>query len=136
MIVADASLLANLIIPELDQTLAEAVYRFDPQWRAPGLWQYELRNVLLKYVKTRGMTETLAVAFMDRAFSAIQGAELQAPSLAVISTGASLRISSYDAEYVALARELGVPLVTFDKKLAKAASGIAFLPADFVARES
>ena len=133
MIVADASLLAHLLIPGLEAPLAESVLILDAEWRAPGLWRYELKNVLLKSVRARALSEAVAEDLMVRASRAMDGAEQDAPSAAVMATAHALAISAYDAEYVALAHELGVPLVTFDRKLAKAARGIALLPADFVA---
>jgi predicted nucleic acid-binding protein len=60
MIVADASLLANLLIPGLDQASAEAVQQRDSDWRAPGLWSYEFRNVLLKYIRRGDLTQDQA----------------------------------------------------------------------------
>jgi hypothetical protein len=39
MIVADASLLAHLLIPSPESALAEDVYRKDPEWSAPVLWR-------------------------------------------------------------------------------------------------
>jgi predicted nucleic acid-binding protein len=55
-----------------------------------------------------------------------------APSSAVIASAAAHKISSYDAEYVALAQHLRVPLITYDQKLVRAAAGIALSPADFL----
>ena len=45
---------------------------------------------------------------------------------------ACCRITAYDAEFVVLARQLGVRLVTFDKPLRKAFPEIAVDPAAFM----
>jgi predicted nucleic acid-binding protein len=134
MIVADASLLANLLIPGLDAPLAEAVMRRDHHWNSPLLWRYEVKNVLVKYIRAEGITEMIADNLMTRALRAMISENREAASSETIRTALEFRISSYDAEYVALARSLGVPLVTFDKKLARAAGGIACLPAEFIGR--
>jgi predicted nucleic acid-binding protein len=57
-----------------------------------------------------------------------------AASSDTLAAAVTLGLSSYDAEYLALAQTLGVPLVTFDRKLAKASSGIALLPREYLAR--
>ena len=41
-------------------------------------------------------------------------------------------VSAYDAEYVSLAMDLGVSLVTADEKILKEFEGIAISPEDFV----
>lgn len=40
--------------------------------------------------------------------------------------------SAYDCEFVALAKEFGLPLVTFDKKILREFSEIAFHPEEFI----
>ncbi len=60
MIVADASLLAHLLIPSRNSAFAEAVYRKDPEWSAPILWRSELRSVLRKHIRHSGMKIELA----------------------------------------------------------------------------
>jgi predicted nucleic acid-binding protein len=132
MIVADASLLAHLLIPGLDQASAEAVQRRDSDWRAPGLWSYEFRNVLLKYIRRGDLSQDQANQLMTRALAGMGSVWQDAPSSAVLAAAATYNISSYDGEYVALAQHARVPLVTCDKKLARAATGIALSPADFL----
>ncbi len=133
MIIADASLVAHLLIPGLDNATAEAVRSLDADWRAPGLWVYELRNVLVKYVRAGALTERNTEELMLQVLRAMHELELNAGSSSVISTALRSNISSYDAEYVAAAKTHGIALVTYDLKLAKAAPGIAFLPVDFLA---
>lgn len=134
MIVADASLLAHSLIPGLDKDSADAVRRLDADWRVPGLWRYELRNVLLKYIRAGALPEETAKNLMAHVFNVMNAAEQDAPSDAVISAAMKFTITSYDAEYIALAEALDVPLITFDKKLVRAAAGLAFLPGDFISQ--
>src|SRR5271170_7067527 len=117
MIVADASLLGRLLIPGTDQSMAEAIQRRTPDWRAPGLWTYELRNVLLKYIRAGVLSEDAANSTMSHALQIMGNVSSDAPSPHVLATAVSLGISAYDAAYVALAEQLRVPLITFDQKL-------------------
>jgi predicted nucleic acid-binding protein len=131
MIVADASLLANLLIPGLDHASAESVQKIDSDWRAPRLWQYEFKNTLIKYVRVRAITEQTAENLLFHSLQIMKGAEQDAPSKDALTIATTHKISAYDAEYLAIAQQLGIPLITYDRKLVKAAPGIAFLPADF-----
>ena len=131
MIVADASLLAHLLIPSPDSALAEAVYRKDPEWSAPVLWRSELRSVLLKHMRHSGMKIELAKAVVEKALLVIRDRETPPPNLAVLEAALFFNVSAYDAEYLVVARQLGVPLLTFDRKLQQAAPELAISPKAF-----
>ena len=133
MIIADASLLANLLIPGLDLVSAEAVRSRDSDWRAPGLWPYEFRNTLLKYIKADRLSQLAASNLIGHALQIMGSPGRDAASSDTLATAVTFGLSSYDAEYVAFAKTLGVPLVTFDRRLAKAAPGIAFRPDEYLA---
>jgi len=53
---------------------------------------------------------------------------------ACLALAAKGRISGYDAEFVLAAEHLGQPLVSADRRLAKAFPGRALSPEEFVAR--
>lgn len=131
MIVADASLLAHLLIPSPDSAVAEAVYRRDAEWSAPILWRSELSSVLLKHVRHSGMKIELAKEVLERARLVIKDREARPAATAVLEMAVSFKVSAYDAEYLVLARQLDVPLLTFDRKLQRAAKGIAIAPREF-----
>jgi predicted nucleic acid-binding protein len=131
MIVADASLLAHLLIPSPDSAVAEAVYRRDAEWSAPILWRSELSSVLLKHIRHSGMKIELAKEVLERALLVIKDREALPATTAVLEVAVSFKVSAYDAEYLVLARQLGVPLLTFDQKLQQAAHGIAIAPGNF-----
>jgi predicted nucleic acid-binding protein len=52
-------------------------------------------------------------------------------SLVLELVGAS-KCTSYDCEYVALAREMNLPLVTFDKQVVGQFPRVAVFPPDFI----
>jgi len=131
MIVADASLLAHLLIPSPDSALAEAVYRKDPEWSAPVLWRSELRSVLLQHIRHSGMKIELAKAVVEKALLVIRDRETLLPTPAVLEAAVFFNVSAYDAEYLVMARQRGVPLLTFDQKLQQAAQVLAIAPDAF-----
>ena len=68
-----------------------------------------------------------------RAASRLSGGEHELSTMAVLRAAEDNRITAYDLEFVVLAQELGVPLVTFDKQVLAAFPAIAIHPAQFVA---
>jgi len=54
---------------------------------------------------------------MDQALRLMRGMEYQVTSLRVLSLVASSSCSAYDCEFVALAQDLDVPLVTVDRHI-------------------
>ena len=97
MIVADASLLAHLLIPSPDSAVAEAVYRRDAEWSAPILWRSELSSVLLKHVRHSGMKIELAKEVFERARLVIKDREARPAATAVLEMAVSFKVSAYDA---------------------------------------
>jgi predicted nucleic acid-binding protein len=119
MIVADANVIAHLTIRSEFSPLAEAVYAADASWAAPLLWLSEYRNTLAKYIQQRGMTIESALLSLRSAEEIIGGRTYNLASEKVLELVNAPGCSAYDCEYVALAQELGVPLVTTDKQLLK-----------------
>jgi len=134
MIVADATLLVHFALPVSrvnDVVTAKDVYRRDPVWRVTALWRSEVRHVGVKYVQAGDLSLgdlTDALVVLD---------DMLAESTESVEHGEVLRaalgygLSGYDAEYVALAERLGVPLVTSDKQVLAAVSR-AVAPGAFV----
>lgn len=124
MIVVDTNVLAYLWIPGPLTDRCAALLQRDPAWMAPPLWRSELRNVLANHLRA-GLTT------LDGAMRAMEGAEAQMASTTVdVESEAVLRLaadsgcSAYDCEFVALAHDVGIPLVTADRKLRKSFPGI------------
>jgi predicted nucleic acid-binding protein len=118
VIVADTNLIAYLLIRGQHTGEAEAVYRKDPQWSAPVLWRSEFRNVLVFYLQ-RGLIG-IGEAFdtMEQAERLMRGQEFEVESSRVLRLAAgAAACSAYDCDFVGLAQDLGVPLVTSDSAL-------------------
>jgi predicted nucleic acid-binding protein len=113
VIVADANVVAYLLLPGERTAEAEAVYRKDPEWVVPVVCLSELRSVLMQYLRE---------------------AEVESPR--VLELAASSKCSSYDCEYVALAEVVGVRLVTTDGPVLRAFPKLAVTPSAFLESES
>ena len=132
MIVADSSLVAYLLIPGEKTGLAEEVFRKDSEWAVPLICRSEVRNILVLYMRHEGMSPVQAKRTMELAESLWRSREYAVPSDDVLDLAAGHKITAYNAEFVVLARELNVPLVTFDKALQKSFPKIAIVPEKFV----
>ena len=111
--------------------LAEAVYAADASWVAPLLWRSEYRNTLMKYVQHRGMTIESALLSL-RSAEEVVGNSYDVSSEKILELAARSQCGACDCEYVALAEDLGVKLVTTDKQVLLAFPKIAVSLEKFV----
>lgn len=132
MIVADVNLLAYLLIAGEHTEEARAVLQRDTVWTFPYLWRSEFRNILALYLQHRAMSLSDASLIWDSASSKARHHEYSVEPQAILGLVARQPLTAYDAEYVALANYLKVPLVTFDKKLQVAAPRTAISAKDFL----
>ncbi len=131
MIIADSNLIAYLLIPGDQSERSESVLKKDAEWASPVIWRSELRNVLTLYMRHQGMTLIQAQQTIGKAERLLQRNEFVVPSDLVLKLTAHKPISAYDAEFIVLAEQLQVPLVTFDKALHRLFPKIAVHPDKF-----
>jgi predicted nucleic acid-binding protein len=117
--VIDASAMAALAFDEASAVVvrdAIAGYRL----HAPALLEFELANAAWKRARqfpdrVNDLADALDIVWqLDVRYRPID-------RRAVIETAVQTGLSAYDASYLWLSRQLGVPLITLDKKLAAAA---------------
>ena len=132
MIVVDTNIVVYLLVPGRLSRAAEAVFRRDSGWAAPLLWRSEFRNVLALYVRRGTLTLEEAVSTMEKAELLLQSRTYEIKSREVLRLAAESGCSAYDCEFVALAQDLGVPLVTSDRKLAAKFKSTAIPLQEFV----
>ena len=125
MIIVDTNVLVYATIPGKWTEAALAAAERDPDWAAPPLWRFELRNVLATAMRTQGMKLALALAAFEAAEGLVIDTDLQPAVEEILKLAARGKISAYDAEFVYAAEQLDLPLVTADRRLAKAFPGRA-----------
>lgn len=133
MIVADTNLLIYLYVQGQRTQESEAVLQQDAVWTAPLLWRSEFRNVLISLVRTDALQLEKALVIIDEAERWLTGHEYSVVSRQVLDLASRSGCSAYDCEFVALAQDLEVPLVTNDRQILKAFPTIAVSPLAFTA---
>ena len=131
MIAVDTNVVAYLLTPSPHTPAAIAAYRRDPVWAAPTLWRSEFRNVLVNLIRAGQMSFSQALTNFAEAEQLLAEGEYQPQVAAVIEAAVATGCSAYDCEFAAVARDLGVPLVTADRRLAAAFPDIAVTLGEF-----
>lgn len=117
MIAVDVNTIAYLWIPGELTELAEKALERDPHWVTSVLWRSEFRNILAGYIRRGGLDPTAARRCLDGAETQLARYEYLLPSDLVMSKVRASTCSAYDCEYVALAEDLRVTLVTSDREI-------------------
>ncbi|MDH4327238.1 MAG: type II toxin-antitoxin system VapC family toxin [Nitrospira sp.] len=128
MIVADTNLLIYLYVQGQRTEESEAVLRRDPVWTAPLLWRSEFRNALIGLVRKDALALDEALSMVDEAERWLAGREYSVVSRHVLTLAEKSGCSACDCEFVALAQDLAVQLVTTDRQILKAFPTIAISP--------
>jgi predicted nucleic acid-binding protein len=136
VIVVDTNLLAHLYVNGEHSESAAQVLMKDPDWSAPLLWRSEFRNTLVKCARARLIEWSDAFRIMAEAESLMSGSEYAIVSGNVLSLAASSACSAYDVEFVALAREMGILLVTTDRRLLESFPDTAVTPERYLSPTS
>jgi predicted nucleic acid-binding protein len=132
VIVADTNLIAFLHLPGAKSAVADAVLLKDAEWCVPPLWRSEFRNILFAFVRTQGMDVALAETHWLDALTHLAPNQAEPDAALVLEKSRTTRLTAYDAEYVTLAEQLGIPLVTSDKDILKAFPKLALTPEAFL----
>ncbi len=119
MIAVDANIICYYFIKSEKTDIAERVWEKDPEWVLPVFWRMEFLNVISKYCRFSGMTLDEAKSLFAVAWEILSEKESHTDPENVLELSVAKDISVYDAEYVSLAKSLGIKLVTSDKELLK-----------------
>lgn len=131
MIVVDTNVIASLWLPNDMDEWVYMVLKKDSDWMAPLLWRSEFRNVLSIYLRKNILELPVVLQAIEEAEQLMVANEFEVNSTQVMSLVSDSSCSAYDCEFVALADDLNVQLVTFDKKIIREFPSIAISPKEF-----
>ncbi|HMP72261.1 MAG TPA: type II toxin-antitoxin system VapC family toxin [Kiritimatiellia bacterium] len=120
MIVTDVNILAYYVIEGERSAEVQRLWSIDNEWMVPVFWRVEFQSVLWKYSRLQGMPLNHAANLYEQALHLFSENERHLSDDAALREAIASGISIYDAQYVALARQLKVPCVSLDKPLQKA----------------
>ncbi len=131
MVIVDANVLAYFLVEGEKTDRVRLLRAIDPDWQAPALIFYEIANVLARVAKQGGISLEAAQAAFATALKLVTPVRRRFPGDRTIEIAVKLRLSAYDACYLATAESLGVPLATEDSRLLRLAPEIARAPASW-----
>ncbi len=132
MIVADTNLIVYLYVKGQRTNQVEAVLQQDPAWAAPLLWRSEFRNTLMGLVKRKDLGLDDVLEIVSEAEQWMMGREYTVVSYKVLQLAGQSGCSAYDCEFVSLAMDLEVSLVTSDRQILRAFPRVALSPEKFI----
>ena len=131
MIVVDTNVIVSMWVPNDMDEWVYKVLKKDHDWIAPLLWRSEFRNVLSIYLRKEILDLSVLLQATEEAEHLMNANEFEVNSTQVMSLVSDSSCSAYDCEFVALADDLNVQLVTFDKKILREFPDIAIHPKEF-----
>ena len=119
MIVVDVNVVAYFLVLGEKTAVARDLLHRDPDWRLPALWRHEYLNVLATFAREGGATVAEARTLWRRAVELFGPREQSVDMELALVLATENRISAYDAQYIALARQLQTVCITEDWRLLK-----------------
>ena len=117
MIVVDVNVIAYFLVAGEKTPAARELLQREPDWRLPALWRHEYLNVLATFTREGGATIAEAKTLWRRGIELFGPREQSVDMESALALATENRISAYDAQYIALARQLQTVCVTEDQRL-------------------
>ena len=117
MIVADSNLIVSCVLESEATEAALRLRRRDGDWAVPRLWRYEVMNIFATLTRTGRLAPGMAERLYGPLEDALRAGERDPSPASVCALCGKHGITAYDAQFVALAGDLGCPLYTQDKEL-------------------
>jgi predicted nucleic acid-binding protein len=125
MIVVDTNVMVYLLTGSGQGTEAAHLLAKDTEWAAPPILLSELQNVMVALLRRGQIQEEDAVGICEDALLVLGDRIATVPPRMVLRAALQGGLSAYDAEFVVLARHLGVSLVTADQAILDGAPDVA-----------
>ena len=132
MIVVDTNIISHFWLPSDHSQLCDQVFEQDPEWIAPVLWISEFRNVVSLYLRKQLIDLSKALQISEKAQELMKDRQFHVHSSQVLEFVNKSNCSSYDCEFVSLANDMSVPLITLDKQVLNTFPEIATHPTNFL----
>jgi len=117
VIVVDTNVISYLCLSGPRTLEAESLQDTDSDWVAPPLWRSEYFSVLVLNMRKGLLDRIEALEAWHKAERLIGGNEFPSSVEMVLDLAAHSGCSAYDCEFVALAKEFGIRLVTADRQV-------------------
>ena len=117
MIVADANVLTYLLIPQPLTKKAERARSKEKIRVVPQVLPHELLSVVMKYVRAGQISVDEASRTFRRGLAMVEVSIIRIDPSAVLRLAERSGCSTYDCQYVWLANDLGLPLLTEDREV-------------------
>lgn len=134
MIVVDTNVITYFHISGEFSIQAAEAFAKDPHWIAPFLWRSEFRNILNFYLRKNILELSDVVEIASEAEQRMHRREYEVPSAQVLALANTTRCTTYDCEFVVLAKNFDVQLVTVEKKILRAFPNTAISLEQFVSK--
>ncbi len=132
MIVVDTNIIVPLHMTSESTAQVLEILKKDAFWCSTPLWRSEFLNVLTGFMRRKAITLDQARQIMEAALTTMAGTEIPVAPWHVLELTQGSTCSAYDCEFVALAKELGVKLITLDKQILAQFPETAISPDKFV----
>jgi predicted nucleic acid-binding protein len=129
VIVVDTQVVVYWAVRGPASPLVDAILERDAGWTAPALWQSEFRNVLAGMLRRGELDIDQASERFRRASEIVVSRAVDSELIIQLITQSPC--TAYDLEFVALAQQLEVPLITNDRQIIESFPATAVAAADF-----
>ncbi len=121
MLLVDTNIIAPLYLRSARSEAVAELFARDAVWRTEPLALIEFSNILATYQGLRYITAATAHDCLNRATAFLQPYFFSVSHEVALEAALRYRTTAYDARFLALAAQLGIPLVTEDAQLRAAA---------------
>ena len=119
MIVTDVNNIVYLLTDSPKRESAVLLRKIDGDWRVPALWKHEMLNVIATLTRGKQIEVADSYVLWNNAIKMFAPKEHNPNLVNALTLAIEKNISAYDAQYITLAKELGVYCVTEDTRLLK-----------------